>query len=97
MQQLRRYRPCTTCSPNMPRKARSVHAFCTAILLGAALSADAAVVSNLTVRARKGQVFITFSETTGSTVTYQVFRSTSTISSVSTLRAIARLPQGSTQ
>src|SRR5437773_5505186 len=43
--------------------------------LGAALSADAAVLSNLTVRASKGQVFITFSEPTGSTVTYQACRS----------------------
>jgi hypothetical protein len=54
-------------------------------------------VSNLRVLHRKGQSFITFNETAGKGVTYNVYRSRSRITDTTNLTPIATLPQGTSK
>lgn len=54
-----------------------------------------ATPSNLQARVSQGQVFLTFTEVSGSGLTYNVYRSTSPITNVSGLTPIATLPQNS--
>jgi Putative esterase len=64
-------------------------------VLALAAPIDAATVTNLQVFAQKGQAFVTFTEISGSGVTYRVYRSTSPITSLAGLTPVATLPQGS--
>jgi dienelactone hydrolase len=64
-------------------------------LLALGTSSEAATVTNLQVLVQKGQAFVTFTEISGSGVTYRVYRSTSPITSVAGMTPVATLSQGS--
>src|SRR4029453_10085759 len=76
----------------MQRSSASLAVFS---LLAVAATSEAATVTNLQVLAQKGQAFVTFREIAGSGVTYQVYRSTTQITSIAGLAPVATLPQGS--
>jgi hypothetical protein len=64
-------------------------------LLALAAPADAVTPTGLQTRFSKGQVFVTFNEVTGAGITYNVYRSSSPITSVGGLTPVITLPQGS--
>ena len=69
---------------------------CGIALVGLSSAASAQTpVSGLQAVSRQGQVFITFSEVPGSSLTYQVSRSAQPITSLAGLTPLAVLPQGS--
>lgn len=56
---------------------------------------EATTVTDLKAEFREGQTFITFKEIAGSGIAYSVYRSSSPITSVSSLTPVATLKQGS--
>ena len=64
-------------------------------LLGLATPAAAATPTGVQTRFSKGQVFVTFNEVSGTGITYNVYRSSSPITSVGGLTPVATLPQNS--
>jgi hypothetical protein len=56
---------------------------------------EAATVTNLQARVSKGQTFLTFTQVSGTAITYNIYRSTSPITSISGLTPIAILPTDS--